>query len=454
VDAVLAEAEALVDESLLTGESIAIAKTAGQTLLGGSINMGHPIKVVASGPVARSMLASIVALLERTQAQRAAIARGADRVAAWFVVLTLTLATAAAFFWLYFAPARALPAALAVLVVTCPCALSLATPAAIAAATARLARLGLLVTRADALQRLCQVDVVVVDKTGTLTQGTPTVAVGELQSGRTQAEVLAIAAALESRSDHPIAAAFLPHAARGVVGESSREFAGRGVEGVVGGRLWRLGSREFVAELEGSSASGAAPKADLFLGNSSGSVATFEVRDTLRPDALDAVEQLRELELEVAIASGDREEVVRTVARQLGIQTALGCLTPERKLAIVKERQRGGARVLMVGDGINDGPVLAVAAVSCALAQGSAVAQAAADLLLMNTSLVTVAEAIRTARRLRGVIRQNLGWALAYNLAAVPLAAMGWIAPWVAAVGMSTSSLLVVLNAARLARRP
>jgi Cu2+-exporting ATPase len=474
VDAVLAGEDALVDEALLTGESIAIAKSAGQRLLGGSINAGHPIEVIASGSVARSMLASIVALLERAQAQRASLTRSADRMAAWFVLLTVTLATAVAVFWLFFEPARALPAALAVLVVTCPCALSLATPAALAAATARLARRGLLVTHADALERLCRVEIVLVDKTGTLTQGAPTVAIDALQPGRAAAEVLAIAAALESRSDHPIAVAFRPHAAPGVVVESAREFAARGVEGVVGGVLWRLGSQEFVAELGGSSgrgagrgagegggageavaiARGAPPTADLFLGDANGVVATFAVCDSLRPGAIHAVEQLRELGLEIEIASGDQEEVVRRVAQQLGIQTALGRLTPEGKLAIVQERQRNGAGVLMVGDGINDGPVLAAASVSCAMAQGSAVAQAAADLLLMNESLVTIAAAIRTARRLRSVIRQNLGWALAYNLAAVPLAAMGWIAPWVAAVGMSTSSLLVVLNAARLARSP
>ncbi len=467
-DATLEEGSAFVDESLLTGESVAIEKRAGQLLSGGSINVGHSIQVVAAGQVSESMLASIVALLERTQAQRASIARTADRVAGWFVVLTVTLATAAALFWIFVSPARALPAALAVLVVTCPCALSLATPAAIAAATARLARLGLLVTRPDALERLWRVDTVVVDKTGTLTRGAPTVTVNEVRLGHSRAEVLAIAAALESRSDHPIAAAFRSYLRPDTQVESPREFAGRGVEGTVNGVFWRLGTRDFVKGMGGVSSpvemaptasvgaretNSATPDGSLFLGAPNGLVATFELRDALRPDAARAVGQLRDVGLDVVIASGDHEEVVRGVARQLGISSALGRLTPEQKLAAVQERQRAGANVLMVGDGINDGPVLAAASVSCAMAQGSAVAQAAADLLLLNDSLVTLAEAVRTSRRLRGVIRQNLSWSLVYNLTAVPLAALGWIPPWVAAIGMSTSSLLVVLNAARLARR-
>jgi P-type Cu2+ transporter len=461
VDATLIDGDAVVDESLLTGESVATTKRVDEKLLGGSINVGHPIRVVATTRVSESMLASIVGLLERTQAERATIARTVDRVASWFVLLTVALATSAAVFWFFIEPARALPAALAVLVVTCPCALSLATPAAIAAATTRLARLGLLVTRPDALERLARVDVVVVDKTGTLTHGAPTVEITGITPPRSRTEVLEIAAALESRSDHPIAAAFRPYLTPESAVLSPREFAGQGVEGMIGGVLWRLGTQDFVAELGGSSLpdglpSSGAPSSDpgaaVVLGNSSGIVATFELCDSLRADAMRAVEQLRKMGLQVIIASGDEEKVVRGVARQLGIHEALGRLTPLQKLALVQQRQDAGAHVLMVGDGINDGPVLAAASVSCAMAQGSAIAQAAADLLLLNESLGTLSDAIRVARRARSVIRQNLGWALAYNLGAVPLAALGWIPPWIAAIGMSTSSLLVVLNAARLAR--
>ncbi len=457
VNAVLAVSDALVDESLLTGESVAVHKSHGQPVSGGSLNAGHPIQVTASGRVSESMLASIVALLERAQAERSSMTLAADRVASWFVLATLTLATGAALFWLFVEPGRALPAVLAVLVVTCPCALSLATPAAIAAATARLARLGLLVTRPDALERLSRVSVVVVDKTGTLTRGQAKAEIVSVNGGHSADEALAIAAALESQSEHPIAAAFRSYVRPDMTVESARELAGGGVEGVIGGVLWRLGNREFVGALEDPpSAKGdersSGSLSEVVLGNSNGVVATFAVCDSLRSDAVRAVQQLRDMGLEVTIASGDQEEVVRSAARQLGIQRAIGRLTPQQKLGLVQFYKALGSNVLMVGDGVNDGPVLAAASVSCAMAEGSAVAQAAADLLLLNDSLVCLAEAIRMARRLRSVIYQNLGWAFAYNVAAVPLAAIGWIPPWVAAVGMSISSLLVVLNAARLAR--
>ncbi|HVW71493.1 MAG TPA: cation-translocating P-type ATPase [Steroidobacteraceae bacterium] len=449
VDAGLIEAEARVQESLLTGESSAILKRAGATVLGGSVNVGHAIKVEALRPVEDSMLAHIVRLLERTQAERPTMARGADRIAAWFVLVTVALALGVAVLWWWIEPARALPAALAVLVVTCPCALSLATPAAFAAATTRLAKSGLLVTRPDALERLARADLVVLDKTGTLTSGAPVVQVTSTHSGLSRADALQIAAALEFVSDHPIATAFRPFVSPDRVAVAIREFAGKGVEGTVDGRLWRLGRADFVAQLGGDRPDDSAGGV---LGSAAGVAATFAISDGLRDGAKNAVSQLRELGLQVVIASGDDPKVARDVGRQLDVQEAYGHLKPEEKLAFVRRREEAGARVLMVGDGINDGPVLAAASVSCALADGSAIAQAAADLLLLNESLTTLAQSIRTARQMRGVIRQNLTWSLLYNLAAVPLAAAGWIAPWVAAIGMSTSSLLVVLNAARLAR--
>ena len=449
VNARLDEEAAIVDESLLTGESSPIPKQRDAALLGGSINVGHAIKVIATSPASESMLASIVNLLERAQAERPSIARAADRVASWFVLLTIMLAMAAAGVWLFIDPLRALPAALAVLVVTCPCALSLATPAAIAAATARLARLGLLVTQPDALERLARVTSVVIDKTGTLTCGAPGVELQSIRGGYSREEALQIAAALEAASEHPIALAFRPYWKEGQAVSNAKEHVGRGVEGVIADRWWRLGTRHFVTD-DASRARG--DDDGIVLGNSDGIIATFVLTDRLRPDAFRAVQDLRAMGLEVTIASGDQAQVVKDIARQLGIERATGRLKPEQKLALVQARQAAGERVLMVGDGINDGPVLASASVSCAMAQGSAVAQAAADLLLLSDSLSTLASGVRTARRMRSVIRQNLGWALTYNLAAVPLAALGWIPPWVAAIGMSTSSLLVVLNAARLGR--
>jgi P-type Cu2+ transporter len=456
VDARLDADEALLDESLLTGESAPVRRAWGEKLPGGAINAGQPVRVRAVTRAGSSLLASIVGLLECTAAQRPELARSTDRVAAWIVVGTLSLAACTALLWADIDPARAFAAALAVLVVTCPCALSLATPTAIAAATGRLARLGLLVTRPDALQRLARVDTVVVDKTGTLTLGRPEAQIVEITPGWQPEQVFAIAAALESASLHPVAAAFRRHVAGGKTASQQKELPGQGVEGVIDGVRWRLGRREMVAQLAGAERSGAedAAGSDLVLGNPHGRVATFRLRDALRADAADAVSSLRHMGIEVAIASGDQDSVVQEVACQLGIAQAAGKLTPQDKLRLIQLRQDAGQRVLMVGDGINDGPVLSAAFVSCAMAQGSAIAQAASDLLLLNESLGALAQGIRVARRMRIVVRQNLAWALAYNLAAVPLAALGWILPWVAALGMSGSSLAVVLNAARLAGRP
>jgi Cu2+-exporting ATPase len=447
---------ALLDEALITGEATAARRRAGQLIRGGSVNLGPALVLVATAGVAQSTLASIVALLERAQAERPAIARVADRAASWFVSAILMLAAVTALAWAFVDPQMVFPAVLAVLVVTCPCALSLATPAALAAATARLARAGLLVTRVDAIERLARIDTVLLDKTGTLTSGATAINGVKLLAASPVAEVLAIAAALERDSAHPLASAFAPHALAAVRADDSREFAGEGVEGNIGGTRWRLGRRGFVTAIRragnvlplvsSSDADGA-----IYLGSGAGLAAAIEVGAPLRPEALDAVRALRLQGLQVLIASGDGDAAVRQVARTLGVKRARSRLSPADKTALLHELRAAGRRVFMIGDGINDGPVLAGADVSCAMGQGSAIAQSAADLLLLHESLASLPLAVSVARRALRVMRQNLIWALGYNLAAVPLAALGYISPWLAALGMSLSSLGVVLNARRLA---
>jgi Cu2+-exporting ATPase len=228
------------------------------------------------------------------------------------------------------------------------------------------------------------------------------------------------------------------------------EIPGRGIEGRIDGCLWRLGRPEFVAALRDEAAE--AGEDGLVLGDATGIAARFELRERIARDAVLALERLRALGLEIVLASGDRAEAVRQVAAALGIETHESRMDPHRKVALVRDRQSRGERLLMVGDGINDGPVLAAADVSCAMGQGTAVAQSAADLLLLGESLLALPGAVEVARRTLRVMRQNLRWALSYNLGAVPLAALHLIAPWAAAIGMSASSLLVVLNAGRLAR--
>ncbi len=455
VDCTLESGATLIDESLITGEALPVGRATGARLPGGAINMGAACTVRASTDAHHSTLASMAALIERSQAERPPQAQAADRAAAHFVFWIVLLAIATAAFWYGFDPARAFGATLAVLVVTCPCALSLATPAALAAATTRLARRGMLITRADALERLAAVDTVVLDKTGTLTNARVQLAEVSCLGALQRAEVLALAASLEQQSAHPLAAAFTAATHSRVAVDHLREHTGRGIEGVVDDVTWRIGKANYVAELRPGGAHGTKlPDEDeyVWLGSATGCAAAFALTDTLRTDAAAAIARLRALGLDVRIASGDRRATIARVASELGIAAAEGRMDPQAKLALIHDLQAQGRRVLMVGDGINDGPVLASAHASCAMGGGAALAHAAADLLLMNESLLAVAAAVQTARGATRLVRANLRWALAYNLCAVPLAAAGLVSPWLAALGMSASSLYVVERARRFAR--
>jgi P-type Cu2+ transporter len=345
-----------------------------------------------------------------------------------------------------------------VLVATCPCALSLATPVAIAAATSRLARLGVLVTRSDAIEGLAHVDTVMLDKTGTLTCGAARILETHTATALDAPAALAIAAALEDASRHPLAAAFLEHARADLRCADALEVAGRGVEGTVRGRRWRIGSLQFAASLAPSATAphpalaDAIARATIGLGDESGLQALFRLSDELRPDARATVGSLRRLGLTLRLASGDRQAPVAQVARELGLPAFDAQLRPEDKLALLRGLQQGGHKVLMIGDGINDGPVLAAADVSMAMGNGSSIAHAAGDLVLLRETLGALPVAIEVSRRALAIVRQNLRWAAFYNLAAIPLAALGLMPPWVAAIGMSASSLLVVMNARRITR--
>jgi Cu2+-exporting ATPase len=446
---------AQLDESLVSGESAVVQRRIGECIRGGSLNVGDALTLVAMAPAASSTLASIVALVDRAHGARPRVARIADRVASWFVLAILVLAAATGALWWQIDPSRAFVAVLAVLVVSCPCALSLATPATIAAATSRLARWGVLVTRADAIERLARVDTVVFDKTGTLTSGATSVIAVTALGGRTSADALGIAAALERGSAHPLAAAFTSHEKADLQAEDLRETAGEGVQGSIDGRTWRLGSRQFASSL--ATTSNVTPllrrteSATIYLGNDAGLVSGIELGVPLRQEAREAVTAMRALGIQAAIASGDSERATEAAARALGVRRFHARLSPDEKLWLVKHLREGGRRVLMVGDGINDGPVLAAAEVSVAMGQGSAIAQSAADVLLVNEDLTLLPRAVGAARRAMRIVRQNLGWSLAYNLTAVPLAAFGLVSPWLAALGMSFSSLAVVLNARRAA---
>ncbi len=451
-DGEVIEGESSVDESLLTGESVPRHRGPGDALVGGSLNVESPLQMRVTRVGEDTMVSGIVRLLDRAQAEKPRLAMLADRVAGWFVAAQLSIATAVAIGWWLHAPERAFEITLAVLVVTCPCALSLATPAAATAAIGALTRLGLLVTRGHVLETLAAADHIVFDKTGTLTRGLLSLAEVHPLGDADQQRVHDLAATLARDSEHPVARVLALHgqALEGV--ENLRSHPGKGVEGRVNGVCYRLGSASFVAELVGSDAPAAEAQegSPVYLASEQGWVARFVLRDRLREDAVEAVRALRELGLTTHIYSGDAPHAVAAVARELGIDDWAAQLRPEDKLERVRALQAAGHRVIMVGDGVNDAPVLAGADVSVAMGRGTQLAHASADMVALSERLAVLPEGVRKARDTGAVIRQNLAWALLYNLVAVPLAAAGWVAPWMAAIGMSLSSLVVVANALRL----
>jgi Cu2+-exporting ATPase len=445
-----------VDESLLTGESAPRVRRSGDELTAGTLNLSGVIEMTVTRVGQDSTLAAVSRLLERARSSRPAVADLADRVAAYFVTGVLLLAAGVALYWLHADPSRAFGTVLAVLVVTCPCALSLATPAALAAATTRLARAGVLVTRGRALERLAGADRILFDKTGTLTRGEPRLeSVVLLETRLTAPQCLSLAAALESHSGHPLARAFA-HLTPAACASELKSVAGRGLEGTIGGTRYRIGRREFV--LEGCARTTARVTdnhghTSVVLGDATGPLAEFHLTDALRSDARDTIQRLAGLGLVPGIASGDRTGPVAAAARQLGDVAASANLTADGKLSLVRALRGEGHRVVMVGDGVNDAPVLAAADVSVAIAGGTELAKVSADLVLLGEGLAPLVCAVETSRRLLRVIRENLAWAVLYNLTAVPLAASGLVEPWMAALGMSGSSLLVVLNTMRLLDR-
>ncbi|MGE5320496.1 MAG: heavy metal translocating P-type ATPase, partial [Hyphomicrobiaceae bacterium] len=439
-------------EAMLTGESLPVSKTVAAHVVGGSLNQASTLVVRVEKLGADTRLASIVRLLDRAQSEKPRIGQLADRAAAWFVGLLLLITVGVGLAWLVIDPAKALWIVVSVLVVTCPCALGLATPAALTTATGRLTRLGLLTTRGHALETLARATDLVFDKTGTLTHGRLSVRRVVPLAGRSESEVGMLAAALEAGSEHPIARALRDMATPAATADQIRNTPGRGVEGTIAGRVYRLGAPAFATASETpppppESDSGASWVA---LADESGLIAWFALADTPRADAPAALAALQKQGLRLHLLSGDAESAVLRTAQQLGIADWHAGALPEDKLAYVKQLQQQGRIVAMVGDGINDAPVLAGAQVSIAMAEGADVAQAAADMVMLGSRLATLADGVALARKTQRIIRENLGWALAYNLVAIPAAALGHVTPWLAGIGMSASSLLVVLNALRL----
>ena len=444
-DGTLLEASSF-EEALLTGEWTPVAREAGERVYAGTLARERPARLRVEETGAGTRLSQLTALVEKAQAQRPALAALGERIAHHFVAWVLAAAVLVYIGWRIYDPSRALEVTLALLVISCPCALALAAPAALAAAHGTLARLGVLALSESALERLAAVTDVVFDKTGTLSDGRPVLSEVEALADLDRDAVLAVAAALEKDSGHPLARAFAgigtPH-----IAESVRAVPGQGIEGDVGGRHWRLGRAGFaVAGQDDDDA--------IWLGDGSRAFARFRVQEATRPDAAEAVAMLRDMGVRVHLSSGDAQAPVQAFASRLGITGAHSRQSPEDKLAYARSLQAEGRTVAMVGDGLNDAPVLAGADVSMALSGGAALAQQSADLVITGTSLTRVPQALQVARRTRRLVRQNLAWAAGYNIIALPVAIAGLVTPWLAALGMALSSLLVVGNALRLARTP
>jgi Cu2+-exporting ATPase len=461
-DGCVQQGHSSVDESLLTGESAPIGKSPGKKLIGGSINIESPLVMQVEQVGTHTRLGAIARLLERAQSEKPQIAQMADRVAAWFIGAVLALTTVVAIYWWHTDASLVLPIVIALLVVTCPCALSLATPTAVTVTVGRLMRLGLLVTRGHALETLARATHFVFDKTGTLTKGQVRVLETKIFANLTRDQCLQIAASLERHSEHPFAKA-LVNAAPNITAlptSSPHAVRGGGVSGDIDGLRYFIGSPRFVctqtgARLPEHELAGLQHGAHSIVVLASGETfyAAFVLADELRTGAHELLAQIKANGGTVSLLTGDHEPAARAIAAQVGIDQVAFDLTPEDKLERVRALQREGAIVAMIGDGVNDAPVLAQAQVAIAIGGDTAITAAAADIILLSGELPQLVAGIDAARKMLRVIRQNFAWALAYNLVALPAAALGFVAPWLAALGMSASSLLVVANALRLADR-
>ncbi len=452
--------QAELDESLLTGESTPVLKQTGDTVLAGAKVLQGELQLRSTALGNETFLGTLTDLLEQAQMQRPKSLQLVDRLAGWFVAAVLLLAAITAGWYSIHDPQNLIPVVLAVLVATCPCALSLATPAALTAASVQLVRNGVLINSLDALGELPKCRTWVFDKTGTLTEFAMRISHWHPLAEQDQSSACTIVAALEKDNHHPIATAFDGCRHAGVQASEIVPVPGKGMEGRVAGRRWRAGKRDWVlallpeADRQAVLDNAPAPQGtEVWLGNEQAVAGVFQLSSRLRPDAAATIAALQQAGVNCEIVSGDAPAIVEAVAGQLGVARWHGHYRPEHKINLVKQRQASGEKVVMVGDGINDAPVLAQANVSFSFNQGAQLARSAADLVLMGGRLRGLLTARETARRTSRIIRQNIAWAIAYNLAITPLAVMGLLKPWMAAIGMSVSSILVVLNARRILKR-
>ncbi len=452
-DGKILDGQSSIDESLLTGEYLPQPRGLGDRVTAGTLNVEGALTVQIQALGQDTRLSAIVRLLDRAQAEKPRLAEVADRAAQWFLLFSLIAAAAIGLLWWQLDASRAFWIVLAMLVATCPCALSLATPTALTAATGTLHKLGLLLTRGHVLEGLNQIDTVIFDKTGTLTEGRLALRSIRPLGALSSDDCLSLAAALENRSEHPIARAF---GRAPVAAEEVTSSPGLGLEGLVGDQRLRIGQPAYVCQLSGCTVPPMPDEAGqwLLLGDSQGALAWLVLDDRLRSDAPALLAACKARGWHTLLLSGDSSPMVASVAAELQIDEARGGLRPDDKLQVLQQLHQQGRKVLMLGDGVNDVPVLAAADISVAMGSATDLAKTSADAVLLSNRLDALVQAFSLARRTRRVIIENLLWAGLYNGLMLPFAALGWITPVWAAVGMSISSLTVVLNALRLTRMP
>lgn len=454
-DGIVVNGESEVVEALITGESAPVTKKVGDKVIAGTLNGRSVLRVRVTAIGSATQVSGIERLAVQAANEKPKQVVMADKIARFFVGRLLVVCIGVFLFWWFKDPSRALWITLSVLVVTCPCALALAMPAALSAATANLRQRGFLVARGHVIETLPKITRVIFDKTGTLTQGHFSITDVLLLSEQSREQVLAIATALETDSNHPIAQAFTL-LQKQIRAADIKQTTAAGIEGIVGSEIYRIGTQEFVSEIITSQHKNLTlpdqQKLWLLLANTQGAVAWFGLADEVRQSAREAIAKLQGMGVAVELLSGDQSGAVAQLAKQLGVDEFIAGAKPADKVAQLNLAQLRGDKVLMVGDGINDVPVLAGADVSVAMASASDLAQTRADTVLLNNQLTLLPKAIEIAKRTNNIIKQNLMFSLTYNLIALPLAATGHVAPWAAAIGMTLSSLIVVLNALRLSK--
>ncbi|MDX7900089.1 heavy metal translocating P-type ATPase [Aeromonas media] len=451
-DGIITLGQASLNEAMLTGEQLPLLKQAGDPVFAGTISTDAPLEIRVSHPIEESRLAQIMRLQDSALDDKPAIAQLADVLSRHFILVLLLIAAAVWTFWHFHAPERAFWVTLSVLVATCPCALSLATPTALTSATAHLTRSGILLRRGHVLDVLTRANRIVMDKTGTLTTGNISLVAIDPLAGLAEADCLAIARALEAYSEHPIARAFRSKGAEESVLPAASEVTpviGHGIQGRIAGRHYRIGSARWLGLADEQEATQGLA---IYLADETGPLARFTLADTLRADAGALIQAFKAAGLQTTILTGDSSPQADAVAHELGVDELVKGVTPDGKLAYLKAREAAGEISIMVGDGINDAPVLAGAHASFAMAGGTDLAKNSADAILLADDLSRLLAARALALRTRRIIQENFAWSIGYNLLVLPLAASGWLPPYLAAAGMSLSSLIVVTNSMRLNR--